>query len=162
MFELIKRNSRPNMLKMLDLVGHDMDSVSRIMDDLFHFHGVPTMAGIDKPDFSPSLNFSEKENKYVASLELPGISQDDIKMSLSDDNILTITGEKKIETTEENECYCVKECHYGLFRRDIPLPLDIEKDGIEATFENGILKLDLPKAKKEKKKSKKIEIKKSK
>ncbi len=100
MFELIKRNSRPNMLKMLDLIGHDMGSASRIMDDLFHFRGVPTMAGIDKPDFSPSLNFSKKENKYVASLELPGISQDDIKMSLSDDNILTITGEKKLETTK--------------------------------------------------------------
>ena len=162
MFEL-RRNSRPNMLRTLDLLGHDFDDVSKMMDNLFWFHGKPTVAGIDTPSFSPALNFLEKENKYVASMELPGISEEDIDMSINDENILTITGEKKSEVKEETESFCVKECHYGLFRRDIPLPMDIKKDDIEATFEKGILKLDLPKIEVEKeKKPKKIEIKKMK
>jgi len=160
MFELIRRNSRPDMLKALDLLGRDLDETSRWVDGLFHFHGVPTIAGIESPAFSPSLNFSEKEDKYIAELELPGMSQEEVEISLNEDNILTIAGEKKIEKTEEKDNYCVMECSYGKFRRDIPLPHNIKKDKIEATFENGILKLELPKIEEEKKQPKKIEIKK--
>ncbi len=159
MFELINRNSRPNVLRELDLLGHDFSKIGRVMDDLFHFHGIPTIGGIDTPSFSPSLNISDQKDRYLVAVELPGISQEDVKISINDDDILTITGEKKSEIKEESENFCVKECHYGLFRRDIPLPHDVNKDSIEATFDNGVLKLDLPKKEKESK-SKKIEIKK--
>ena len=163
MFELMRRNSRPNMLRTLDLLGHDFDDISKMMDNLFHFHGVPTTAGIDGPSFSPALNFLEADNKYTASLELPGMDQKDIDMSISEDNILTITGEKKSETKNEGDNYCVRECRYGSFRREIPLPMNIKKDDIEATFEQGVLKLILPKIEVEKtKEPKKIEIKKNK
>lgn len=154
MFELIRRNQRPDMLQALD-------TMEKIMNDLFHFHGIPTIGGIDIPSFSPALNISDQKDKYVITLELPGMSQENVEISVNNDDILTITGEKKSEEEKESESFCVKECHYGLFRRDIPLPQDTDKDGIEATFDNGILKLNLPKKEKEKElKSKKIEIKK--
>ena len=154
MFELIRRNQRPNILQALD-------SMEEVMNDLFHFHGVPTIGGIDIPSFSPALNISDQKDKYVITLELPGTSQDDVQISINNDNVLTITGEKKSEMKKEGESFCVKECHYGLFRRDIPLPQDINKNDIEAIFNNGILKLNLPKKEKgEELKSKKIKIKK--
>ncbi len=153
MFELVSRNSRPSMLQALD-------SMERMMNDLFHFHGVPTIGGIETPSFSPALNISNQNEKYLVEIELPGMSQKNVEISMNDDT-LTITGEKKSETKKEDESFCVRECHYGLFRRDIPLPHDVAKNKIEATFDNGILKLNLPKEEKEKEsKSKKIEIKK--
>jgi len=159
MFELTKR-TRPNMLKRLDLLGKDFNNVERIFDDLFHFHGIPTLSGIDNPLFSPSLEFVDKKDRYLASIELPGIDQKDIDISLNEDNdVLIIKGEKKAKEKEENDDYYVYERSYGSFRREIPLPHNSVKDKIEATFDKGILTLEIPKEKNIEKKSKKIEIK---
>jgi HSP20 family protein len=159
MFELV-RNTRPGMLKRLNSLSQDFGNVERIFDDLFHFHGVPTVSGIDKPLFSPSLEFIDKKNKYIASVELPGINQKDIDISFNEeDDILIIKGEKREKNKEENDDYYICERSYGSFRREIPLPHNVEKDKIEATFDKGILTLEIPKKKEITKKSKKIEIK---
>jgi len=159
MFELV-RKTRPEMLKRLNSLSNDFGSVEKIFDDLFHFHGLPTVSGIDKPLFSPSLEFIDKKDKYLASVELPGIDQKDIEISFNEnDDILIIKGEKKVENKEENDDYYICERSYGSFRREIPLPHNIIKDKIEATFDKGILILEIPKEIETKKESKKIEIK---
>ena len=124
-----------------------------------HFHGLPTLSGLTKPSFSPSLQIVNNENEYLTSVELPGLEEKDVEISIDEDNVLTIKGEKKQEYKEEKNNYCVSEISYGAFRREIPLPQDIEKDNIEALFSRGILAIKIPKVKKKEKEIKKIEVK---
>ena len=162
MFELIKRPKTNNKLRALDLLGRDFDDFGKLVDDMFHFHGFPTIGGLSSPTFSPSLDFADKKDKYVATIELPGLEQGDVDISLDEDeNLLTIKGEKKKEKKEENDDYYVCERSYGAFRREIPLPKNIKKDKINASFNKGVLTLDLPKEIEKQKTRKKIEIKES-
>jgi HSP20 family protein len=126
---------------------------------LSHFHGLPTLSGLTKPSFSPSLQIVNNENEYLTSVELPGLEEKDVEISIDEDNVLTIKGEKKQEYKEEKNNYYVSEISYGAFRREIPLPQDIEKDNIEALFSKGILAIKIPKVKKKEKEVKKIEVK---
>jgi len=158
MFEITKR-TRPNLLKSLNRFGDEMNSIEKLMDNVFHFYGMPTLAGIDRPLFSPAFDFVEKKDSYVASVELPGLDKEDIDMSINDEDILIVKGEKKYEQKEEGDDYYVSECSYGSFRREIPLPHNIKKEKIDASFNKGILKITLPKEKEEKSTSTKIEIK---
>jgi HSP20 family protein len=159
MFELTRRPRINNTLKNLGILGKDLDDFGKLVDEMFHFHGFPTLSGLNGPDFSPSLEFAEEKDKYVATLELPGLSQNDVDISLDEDEgILTIKGEKKQEKKSERDDYYVCERAYGSFRREIPLPKNIKGDQINASFDKGILTLDLPKEEIKEKATKKIKI----
>jgi len=161
MFELVKRQRPTNMLRLLDHFRHDLDDFDKLFEGLSHFHGFPTLAGLQNPDFSPNLNVVEKKDCFLVSTELPGMAEEDVEIALDDDRILTIKGEKKQEKKDEGDDYVVCECSYGGFRREIPLPKNVDVDGITASFEKGVLALTLPKVKvEEKKTARKIEIKK--
>ena len=158
MFNLIKYQ-RPDALRVLDLFRRELDDTDNWFDSLSHFHGLPTLSGLTKPSFSPSLQIVNNENEYLTSVELPGLEEKDVEISIDEDNVLTIKGEKKQEYKEEKNNYYVSEISYGAFRREIPLPQDIEKDNIEALFSRGILAIKIPKVKKKEKEVKKIEVK---
>lgn len=161
MFEII-RGHRPNMLRVLNLLGHDMDDLSTMFDNLSHFHGISPLSTVKSASFSPSLEIIDKKEKYIASIELPGLSEDDVKVSITEENVLIIQGEKRVENKDEGDEYYVSECYYGSFRREIPLPHGIVIDNIEASFEKGVLTLDIPKEVAVKKTLKEIDIKKKK
>jgi len=93
----------------------------------------------------PSVDVSEQDDKITVKAELPGVKSDDVEVSVRD-STLTITGEKKEETEDKGEGYYHCERRYGAFRRDIPLPADIEEDRIEATCRDGVLTVTLPKS----------------
>lgn len=107
-------------------------------------------------EWSPTMNFYEKEGKYVLTAELPGIPKEDISISI-DNGVLTITGKKETSKEEKDANYYLKECSYGSFTRSFRLPGEVEEGKIEAVFKNGVLTLEMPH--KEQPKSKKIEIK---
>ena len=96
------------------------------------------------------IDVSETENEYRIKAELPGVSEDDIDLRLEDD-VLTIRGEKKFERTEgdEKEDYHFVERSYGTFQRSLRLPTRVDAEKVQASCENGVLKITLPKAQQE-------------
>lgn len=97
--------------------------------------------------FSPTVNLSETDDAFEASIELPGMAEDEVDVNLTREG-LVISGEKRAESTEEDEerNYYRRERSYGYFRRTIPLPVDaVKRDACEASFANGVLTVRLPK-----------------
>lgn len=96
--------------------------------------------------FGPSTDMTETDKSVDVSIELPGMTQDDIDISMSA-NAMTIRGEKKIEHEEERKGIYMSERQYGSFYRTVPLPAGVDPDAAEATFKNGVLTVSLPKTK---------------
>lgn len=105
----------------------------------------------------PSVDISETDEKIVVNAELPGIDQENVKVTLRD-NVLTIKGEKKQEEKEEGKNYHRVERVYGNFERSFSLPSEVDADEIEANYKDGILNVTLPKVEKEKPKEIAINI----
>jgi len=104
----------------------------------------------------PAVDVNEDESGYHFQIELPGLSKDDVKISFKDD-VLTVSGEKKSEEKDEKKDYHYFERRYGKFERAFRLNADVIVDKIDATFKDGVLMIDLPKA--EIAKPKEIEVK---
>ena len=107
-------------------------------------------------EWIPAVDVSETKDALVVKAEIPGMESKDIDISLSGD-LLTIKGEKKQKTEEKKENYHRIETHYGAFSRTIRVPVSVDSNKIEASYDKGILKITLPK--KEEIKAKQIEIK---
>ena len=98
----------------------------------------------------PPVNIVENENEFIVSMSIPGFKKEDFKIDL-DGNMLTIKSEKE-ETEEEKELkFTRKEYMYSSFSRSFTMPEEIYKEKIEAKYENGILKLFLPRKEETKK-----------
>jgi HSP20 family protein len=102
---------------------------------------------MDSPmQFHPRIDISEDDKMIYVEAEVPGIKKEDLKISVQD-NILTISGEKKHETEEKKDkSYFRSERCYGSFQRSFTLPADINRDKTEAKFEDGILKINIEKS----------------
>lgn len=96
--------------------------------------------------WAPSINIYEKEDRYVIQAELPGVNKDDVDISMTGDT-LTIKGERKPPAEVKKEDYQCSEVCYGNFSRSINLPSAVDADKIEASCENGMLELQVPKVK---------------
>lgn len=96
--------------------------------------------------FAPSLkmDFSETKNAVEIAIELPGIQQDDVSITV-DGNMLTISGEKKVETERKDEDYHLTERQWGAFSRSVRLPHQVDGDKIAAELKDGVLKITAPK-----------------
>ena len=93
----------------------------------------------------PTVDISETENGYEIRAELPGVSEDDVNVSVTD-NLLTVKGEKRQEKETQGKNYHRVERRYGSFQRSFTLPRHIDSSGINAEFKDGILTLGIPKA----------------
>lgn len=94
---------------------------------------------------APKIDVVELKDKYEIKAEMPGMDNKDIDLSL-DDGVLTIRGEKKMNSETDDKGYCLKECSYGSFSRSIRMPKDIDESKIDASFKNGVLTVDVSKA----------------
>jgi HSP20 family protein len=151
MFDLLpfKRQSGvPNVFS-------EMDDVLKKMWYGFPFHNLEEDMDVA---WSPRLDVSETDNGLEIVADLPGMDKKDINVSL-EENLLTIKGEKKEEKESKDKHYHTIERRSGSFYRAIRLPVEVEKDKIEAAFKDGVLTLRLPKTKESKKKVAQIEIK---
>ncbi|MBM2839971.1 MAG: Heat shock protein, Hsp20 family [Bacteroidetes bacterium] len=106
--------------------------------------------------WTPAVDVAENENEVQVKVELPGVSKDDVKITMQE-NILTIRGEKKQEKETKNSEYHRVERSYGSFQRSFTLPTNVKHDKIEASYNDGVLTVTLPKA--EEAKPKQIEVK---
>lgn len=106
----------------------------------------------------PPVNISEEENQFLVSLAVPGMKKEDFKIDLNN-NMLTISNESEEERVEEEKSYTRKEYNYSGFSRSFTLPEGIETEKIEAKYEDGVLKILLPRTEESKMKvGKSIEI----
>jgi HSP20 family protein len=105
--------------------------------------------------FVPPVDVYEDEHNLVLKLEVPGINEEDLKVSL-ENNTLTVTGERKFEKEEKEENFHRIERRYGSFTRTFRLPNTVDSEKVEAGYDKGILKLTL--AKKAEAKPKQIKI----
>ena len=119
--------------------------------DVFRGAGLPAAGGGQGQGTSvgnfvnASMNVSETENEIRVTAELPGVTEQDIDVTL-DDDVLTIRGEKKFERKDEKkENFHFVERSYGTFQRSLRLPFPVDPEQVKASFENGVLTVTLPK-----------------
>ena len=98
---------------------------------------------------APAINVSEDEKAYKVEVAAPGMTKDDFKIYLSDDEDLVIAIEKKNETKDENKKYLRREFSYSKFQQKLILPDDVDREQISATVNDGVLTIDLQKKIKE-------------
>jgi HSP20 family protein len=109
-----------------------------------------------RENWYPSVDIDEDNDAYHVTMELPGMSKDDVSISFEDDMLL-VKGEKREEKEDKEKNYHYYERRFGKFERAFRIHTDVVKDKIDATFKNGVLHIDLLKA--EKAKPKQIEVK---
>jgi HSP20 family protein len=109
-------------------------------------------------DFKPKVNTIEGKGAYHIEVDLPGVKKEDISVNV-EDNILTISGERKVKTEVKEEDYYKVESSYGSFSRSFTLPEKVDIENIHANSEDGVLEVVIPKLEVVENKSKKIDIK---
>ncbi len=127
-----------------DSIGPVMNlhrEMNRLFDDVFR--------GFDDSRFFggrsgwPSLDVEETDKEFRVTAELPGLEERDVEVLLQD-GLLTVRGEKKIESENRNRTHI--ERFYGRFERQIPLDRDVDENAVSATFKNGVLTVAVPKS----------------
>jgi len=98
----------------------------------------------------PAVNITEQKDEFLVSLAAPGLKKSDFKIDV-DGNMITISSEKEEKKEEKEERYTRKEYSYSSFERCFTLPDEVNKEKIEARYEDGLLKLVLPKKEEAKK-----------
>lgn len=140
----------------------DMEAFQRNIDRLFE--GMMGERPVMLPEYwatgemAPRLDETEDDQAFHVDIELPGMDEKDIEVTLSD-GLLTISGEKKAAEAEKDERFFRREREYGSFRRTLPLPGAVDEGKIKAEFHDGVLTIDLPKTKEAQAKVRHIEVK---
>ena len=106
----------------------------------------------------PAVNISESENSYHVELAAPGLNKEDFKLNL-EGNQLTITVEQRADHEDNHKNYSKREYSYSSFVRSFTLPESADENGIQATYNDGVLAIDIPKREEAKTVSRQIEIK---
>ena len=130
-------------------------------DNIFDFEsffrgGIQDDGSLFPSVWTPAVDVAEHDNEYLVKVELPGVSKDDVTITMQE-NILTIRGEKKDGKESKGTNYHSVERSYGSFQRSFTLPTTVKTDKIDAAFKDGILTITMPKA--EEAKAKQIEVK---
>lgn len=130
-------------------------AINEMLEDFWQ--DVPTWPG-EARGFRPRIDFSEDEQQYHIAVELPGVKEEDVDVSMTN-GTLTIRGEKKEEREDRRRDYYRHERSFGAFYRTVPIPAEVNKEQVSARFRDGVLRLTLPKSKEARESAKQIEIK---
>ncbi|MGZ3794686.1 MAG: Hsp20/alpha crystallin family protein [Bdellovibrio sp.] len=114
--------------------------------------GLTSTAGKPAYDFLPPIDLQEDENAFLVTIDLPGMKKNEIKIDCTD-NVLTISGERVRDLKGESK---YTERPYGTFLRTFTLPSQVDVNSIKAVFEDGVLKVSLPKSEESKARTIKI------
>lgn len=137
----------------------ELSTLRNRMDRLFARFGEDIEEPVYTGTWMPTADIYETKDAMVVKTELPGMTEKDIDIEL-ENNILTISGERKFEEKKEEKGYQRFERKYGRFVRAITLPVTVLPEKIGATYNNGILEVTIPKKEEAKPKKIKLEIKK--
>lgn len=114
------------------------------MDDLWNNWPTRLWSDTAQPMLRPAMDLVENEHAFVIRVDLPGIAPEDVNVEVEND-MLTVSGEVGDTIEKEGDRYHYRERTYGSFQRSVRLPNTIETDKVEASFENGVLNITLPK-----------------
>ena len=131
------------------------DELSRFFDDFFG-ERLPARQSKEGASWIPRVDISENDDEIIVHADIPGMEKDNIKITLTD-NVLSISGEKKIERDEKKANYHRVERVFGSFQRSFYIPTNVDASKISASYKNGVLEVKLPK--KEEAKPKEIPVK---
>lgn len=125
------------------LLGHGKDKKGQLM-----------------PYRSPITDLYETDNSVIATMEIPGVNKEDIELNVTD-NQIEVKVEQKHEVKDEDKGYYKYESRCKSFYRSLPIPSEVKAEQAEASYKDGVLKIEIAKkeVKEEKKKKKKIEVK---
>ena len=147
------RNPESRMLSVRD----EMD---RLVDDFFSGFGgpfMPTAQAATVREFMPRVDVSDTDGQIKVSAELPGMSEQDIDVEI-DEDMISISGEKKEEEETEKGGRYWRESSYGSFHRDVQLPAGVDPDNAKASFKNGKLHVTIPKSEQARQKRRAVTI----
>lgn len=131
------------------------DRLNALLDEM----DIPARNIDRKYDFTPAVNTREGEYAYHVEVDLPGVKKEDIKVDI-EENRLVISGEKKLKEELKEEDYYKVESFYGTFKRSFALPENVDVENINASCEDGVLEVVIPKLEKpEVEKTKRIAVK---
>ena len=139
--------------------ARETETLSRQLDRLFN-----DFMGVDEPSnvttWTPAIELVDRGDELVLTSYLPGISADDVDIQVTRESVL-MTGQRKRLPLEEGHRSLYSNVRYGQFRRIVELPYEVQNANVEASFDNGILTLVLPKIEEEKNKVVKLSLSKS-
>jgi HSP20 family protein len=135
----------------------ELSSLQTEMNRLFNaaFDTSPGGNGGGTRRWAPAMDLLETDDHFVLRADLPGMSHDDVNIEL-EDNVLTVSGERKAEHEDKREGYYRVERAFGQFSRALTLPKGVDGESVTASFDNGVLEVRIPKP--EERKPRKITI----
>jgi HSP20 family protein len=135
----------------------ELTSLQNEMNRLFTtFFDTPTPGNSDSlRRWLPAMDLVETDDEFVLKADLPGLSEGDVSIEL-EDNVLTVSGERKAEHQDKKEGFVRVERAYGSFRRSLTLPEGVDPEKVAATFDKGVLEVHIPKP--EERKPRKVAI----
>jgi HSP20 family protein len=119
------------------------ERMNRIFDEFFANAGSGN-GDLQLSSFSPATDIYEDDEYVTFTLEVPGVSEKDINITL-EGNTLTVTGERKLKKEDKRERFHRVERFYGTFSRSFTLPNTVDPNSIQASYENGVLQLQMTK-----------------
>lgn len=137
--------SRQGELSPLVAMHQELD---RWMDSVMRPFGIPALESRfgELPSLlRPQLDIAERDEEYVISVEVPGVEEKDLKLTVEGDRLI-IEGEKRQESSTDEDRYQRIERSYGSFRRVLDLPADAQAEEIKASFSHGILMIRVPRS----------------
>jgi HSP20 family protein len=139
-----------------DMVGL-RDAMDRLMNDAF-VRPARALTGNSEQggEFGMPIDVAETEDSYTVKAVMPGVKADNVDINITGD-VLTIRGETRTESEEKQANYHRREIRFGTYARSLQLPTAVQSDRAEATFEDGVLTLTLPKVEEVKPKQIKIQ-----
>lgn len=149
---LVRWTPRSELWDPFSSLSDIQEEVNRLFDTSLQRRGRADHLGM----FLPPVDVVEEKDAFLVNAELPGLTKDDVNVTLQD-NCLTIKGEKKYEAEKKEADYYRRERAYGAFSRTIELPTSVDAKKIDAQFKDGVLSVRLPKS--EEAKPKQIEVK---
>jgi HSP20 family protein len=120
-----------------------MTQMSQMLARALGLQGQPQGSGTATA-WAPALDISERKDAYLVTVELPGVEADDLEITM-EDGLLTIQGERHFAHDSSEQQFHRVERRYGAFRRSITLPAQVQAEQIEASFDNGVLQIVVPK-----------------
>ena len=142
-----------------------MRRMSEEMNRIFESAGlggaIAPMGGMGQASMAtwmPQIEVQQKGNEFLVRADLPGLKREDVSVEV-DDGILTLSGERRQESSEEQEGFYRSERSYGSFYRAIPIPEGVNEQDISATFGDGVLEIRVPVPAEQQRRGRKVEIK---
>lgn len=145
------RQRMPNTFRNMAEWENELD---RWLQESFSWTGWPEK--YEGFDFMPTCNLKETNKEYIIQFDVPGVKKEDVKIEV-ENNRLTISGERKEKREEKTAKHFFSESYFGSFMRSFNLPSTIDESMINATYEDGVLTIAVPKQQTSKAKEVKIQ-----